>query len=112
MSDDKRSAPRYARQHPVYLNYAELLTTNVSLTGMQLECPELRIHRIRPQLDMGTVELEIHLDRDQLKATCDVSYVSPYGDEFLIGVEFERFEGKGKEVWASYIGTLTNPLRG
>jgi len=104
MSDERRIASRFSRRLQATAGDVVLHTSNLSASGVQLECPALRLARFRGQLDDDTVDLTLALpDGGRVRARVKVAYVSEYDDEYLIGVQFERFEGAGEATWRSYL---------
>lgn len=116
MSQERRGAPRFdeqlrvltfSRQLSVRVAGLELLTANLSLTGMQLVCPKMQIAGIQSQLDEGMLLAEVELpDKRSIAMRCRVAYASPYGDEVLIGTHIEAFEGAGEDQWRAYLTAL------
>jgi len=116
MGAERRRASRFAsqlsvrvlnRQLAVKIAGLELLSSNVSLTGMQLVCPEMRYMSIKKQVNSGRLEAEIELpDSGNLNAICSVAYASEYGDEVLIGINIESFENSHATEWECFISAL------
>jgi len=60
--------------------------------------------QIQVKLDSGKINLVLYLTNDtQLVTVCQVSYVSPYDDEYLIGAEFSEMQKGEKELWYEFI---------
>jgi hypothetical protein len=75
-----------------------MVTTNVSLAGLQLVCPALVLGLLSRALETGEIDVTLTLPGDvAVQARCEVVYVSHYGYEYLIGARFVEFEGEGFE---------------
>ena len=116
MAAERRRASRFAsqlsvrvvnRQLAVPVSGLEMLSSNVSRTGLQVACPQMRFASIEKAVRSGQLEAEIELpDTLTLNATCGVAYTSDYGDEILIGLRLERFTESGASEWERYIADL------
>mgnify|MGYP006283991319 CR=1 FL=1 len=100
MTEERRVAPRFKRQLQVSIGELRLETTNVSESGLQLVCPELWLRRLKRAMDNERIDLVIRVGADlDTKVRGRVAYISEAGDEYLIGVAFERFDGDGEAAW-------------
>ena len=91
MSAENRRFPRFCKRLRVLIGNLELHTTNLSLGGMQLACPGMRMHALEPRLAEGTLLIELEVPRAQtFSIPCRVVYSNKAGDEWLIGLKFEQ----------------------
>jgi hypothetical protein len=109
MGVDNRRDFRYARQLAVDIDGLVVYTVNVSLRGLQLECPGMRMLGFESAVKESRLALNIRIPpgRD-LPVTGRVAYTSPYNDDFLIGIELLSFEPQGAAYWRRYIESLSD----
>lgn len=114
MSGEKRRHLRVARRVKVEIDGLELYTTNVSLGGLQLECPALRFHALQRAAAAGPIPLCVRLPARPVPILGQgaVRYTSPAGDDYLIGLEFVSFAADSEVRWGAYIEELEALLRG
>ena len=104
---EHRSKPRYRRLLPVRVGNLELVTSNVSLSGMQLVCPLMRFKGIEADVRSGQLSAQITLPSGTpVEATLPVRYFSQYKAEMLVGVELTVSDPDMQAKWAAYIDDL------
>jgi hypothetical protein len=105
---------KYARQLDVDIDGLETYTTNVSLAGLQVECPGMRIQEIESAVKEGSLKLQIRIPGGEfVRAATRVTYTSPCGDDYLLGMQIISFEQNGAAHWQRYIESLdgSRPLK-
>ena len=108
MTDEIRRYPRYARQLIADVDGLEIYTANVSLRGIQIDCPGMRIHGFDSAVKNNCVVFKLSIPGGKpVTAAGRIAYKSPYGDDFLIGLEFVKFEAGTGAVWQHYIESLS-----
>jgi len=105
---EARSSPRYLRQLEVNIDGLEIVTTNVSLGGAQLSCPEMRFKGLQCAVQGTVLRLKIRLPRTRkwLAVVGDIRYADLCEDEYLIGFQFSEFADNAREEWEAFISTL------
>jgi len=89
VSADNRRFPRYCKRLRVLIGDLELHTTNISLGGMQLACPGMRMHALEARLAAGSLPVEVALPHAGTHSIpCQVVYRDKAADEWLIGLKF------------------------
>ncbi|MBI4694739.1 MAG: PilZ domain-containing protein [Gammaproteobacteria bacterium] len=112
MSSEKRRHPRVARQLTVDIDGLEVFTTNISLGGMQVECPALRFHAFQRLANAGPIPLCVRLPARPVPILSQgaVRYADPAGDGYLVGLEFVAFSADSEVRWGNYIEELESLL--
>ena len=103
MSEDNRAYPRFRIGLPVTALGFEFTTTNLSLSGAQIACSESIYKLISGKLDSRELRLTLHLTQSAIDLTARIPYVSSYGEESLIGLQFQAFENDGHELLKAFI---------
>ena len=108
MAVEKRQHPRFNAGLKAKIKGVSLATKDVSISGMQLACLGMIYDLIARHLKAPPVTVELALPGGQdVRADCSLAYVSDYGDEYLIGLRFERFEDGGQELFENFIEGLS-----
>ena len=108
MASELRQHARYSRQIEVQIKHLVLLTTNVSLSGIQLECPALRYRGFQAACKDNHVVMKLTLpgSDELIDIKGQVVYTSPVEDDYLIGIDLVGFTKIGMPIWKSYIASL------
>ncbi|TNF98997.1 MAG: PilZ domain-containing protein [Gammaproteobacteria bacterium] len=102
---------RYRASLPVNINGLPLHTNNISLSGLQISCPSLMLAMLGDGLEGNTLQVDLTLaGQGKIMTECEVVYVSDYGEEYLIGLHFNSFDGSGQSVYKEYIDSLSQKL--
>ncbi len=111
MVAEARISPRYSRQLEVNIDGLKIRTTNVAHGGVQLCCPQMRYSGLRRAEKDGVITLQIRSPGtgEWLTVAGRVCYANPADDEYLIGIQFTKFDSVVKKQWLDYIGTLSDP---
>jgi hypothetical protein len=109
MAATDRIQPRYPRQVDVNIEGLEICTTNVSVGGVQLACPEMRYIGLQDSQkdDLLPIKLRIPGTQDWVRVQGKIRYADPCDDEYLIGVQFVSADANDRAQWARYIETLS-----
>jgi len=96
---DRRECPRLASRLNVQIGDLAVITTNISLTGVQVSCPLVFLEGLLRALKSNPVTVTIEFPGEcTVRARCRVAYVEDYGDDYLAGLRFESFEANGFAV--------------
>jgi hypothetical protein len=109
---ERRRHPRYAYRLAVRVAGMAAHTTNISLGGMQVECPMLQAELLRRQLDARRLPLQVPVaDGVPLAVDTEVRYLSEYGQDLLIGLLIEGFPEGGGEAYARLVAEISTRAR-
>jgi hypothetical protein len=109
VSQEKRREPRRPTQVGARLNDLELSTSNVSVHGVQLACPQMRFIAIEEGVRAGTLRAILLVpDGPPVSAELRVAYFCPAKDEMLIGAELRIAERSARERWEAFVGDLAS----
>jgi hypothetical protein len=109
-NEERRQHPRYARRLSAMVDGLLVFTSQVSLAGMQLLCPEMQLPSLRRALEKRSFRLDIDLpDNNQVSCQVEIAYQSMDGDELLIGVNITGFAKGHRKRWENYLAGLTGP---
>ena len=108
MGDEKRQHPRYHAGLKAKIKGVSLATKDVSVTGMQLACLGMIYDLVASHLNTPPVTVELSLPGEQnVRVDCSLAYLSDYGDEYLIGLQFEDFKDDGQRSFAEFMAKLS-----
>jgi len=108
MGIEQRRFPRFNVELTARVQRTTVSVKNISRSGLQAACPAMLFDFLAPALEAGTAELSLTITEEQVaRARCKVVYVSEYGDEYLIGLEFAEFEEDGEAMVAGLIAERT-----
>lgn len=113
MSVDQRRHRRYPRRLSVELAGAQLHTTNLSVGGMQVEIPAMRLAGLRAVIGAATPEWRIQLPGQPvpLIVSGEMRYADLVEDVYLAGVAFAQWQAYGEDRWREYMETLEHSIR-
>jgi hypothetical protein len=104
MTSEKRRVQRFSKRLAVAVREIDLYTSNLAAYGMQIAVPAMRMFELTSDLDTRLMTATITLPNQQrVTVTCQVAYVSQYGDEYLIGLHFKSFLDDGLNKLLSFI---------
>ncbi len=110
MTPENRRVQRFVKRLAVTVRDMDLYTTNVSASGMQIAVPAMRMFELTTDLEARLMNANITLpNRRCVTATCQVAYVSQYGDEYLIGLHFMNFLDDGFQQLLRFIENDAGP---
>ncbi len=96
MTPENRRVQRFAKRLAVVVRDIDLYSINLSASGMQIAVPAMEMFEFTADLDARLMNATITLpDHQRITATCQVAYVSQYGDGYLIGMHFKNFLDDG-----------------
>lgn len=111
MGVEQRRAPRFARQLSVDINGLEIFTTDISASGLQVECPTMRFSAFKRAAPNNEVTLAVLMPHEDTRVTVrgQVRYADPTGDAYLIGIQFLSFAAQDDKRWQRYLATMAPP---
>lgn len=102
-NEERRECPRLAHQLRVTAGGLALATTNLSTSGLQVECPGLLYGLLQPEAESRSMQLSMQFpDGQTVHVRCEVVYVAYYGYDYLLGLRFAEFEGEGRNILRGY----------
>lgn len=106
----KKGVRRLVKRLPVSVREIVCYTTNFSCEGMQLACPAMRLFELKKELDIRSMYCTIHLpEGHDSNVNCRITYVSQYGEEYLVGLQYTQFVGRGRGALENYIAQHAAP---
>ncbi len=104
---DKAPVRVLTRRLQVNVSGLELISADVSRSGLQVACPELRFVRFEQAVQDGELDIQVAIPGGGTVAPrCRVAYSSTYGDEVLVGLQFQAFSETDRAEWDAYIWAL------
>lgn len=116
---DLRQLPRFTAQLPVQLSTKELtaegLITNISESGLQIECPHALLTNLMPNIIRPDPNIPVYFDLHfQVETTeqqfcdinliCSVVYLRRKSQSiYILGCSFKEFQGDSSQQLADYI---------
>ena len=108
---ERRHKLRLTKRLEVTAKEVTLYTTNLSGTGIQVECPRTRLSQLGDGLESKLLIVVVALpDGGSLKARCRVVYLADWADDLLIGLEFEKFAEGGEQAWQDFVSRASHRI--
>lgn len=106
-SQENRRAKRYRVYLPASMADHDMVVNNISLSGLQLSCPEFTMDMVRSQFESGPVDLNLMpAGGAAFSIKAEKVYMDACDTEYLVGMRFAGLDSQAEQQLESYINTL------
>lgn len=103
---------RLSRSLAVNMLGFELVSTNVTAAGLQVECRAEWMDPLRARWSMSGTPVEVVLPGSStVQAECAIAYVSNWNEGFLIGLKIVQMDEPCSALWQDYLERLAEQDR-